>query len=410
MNKHPHTDDHDAVILLSPLAGDPPGPSRIDVALAIVEGRRRRRTRWWASGLAVVAVTATTAAGGTLAFSAVGRPSPAPPRPIASPLPSVTVAAPPAGPLACRVTRLPTDGVRKALVTGGDPSGRWHVGRTYPPSGGASRPLVVWKDGRLADEIRISGEDQTLKDINSLGAAVGFSFDRGARPYAYRAGKTTRLAGGTGRATAINDAGVIVGALGSDVQTRPVRWSSTAARPENLPMPAGAYSGTATDIDEVGNVLGTISMKRTDIGTGYLWLADGTTRLMPMPEVGGRRATEFWVAAMRNGWVAGRAAVETADGTSFGYFRYRIATNRYEPLPVESGMPARVAANGWVIGEALTPVITDNAGTMTVLPTYQQQKGQVDYLISSYSDDGLVVAGYAVGDDLHNLPLLWRCR
>ena len=409
MSRHPDPDELDAVTLLSPLAGEPAGPSRIDVARAMVEGRRRRRTRWWTSGMAVVALTATSAAGGTLAFSAVGRPTPAPPRPIASPAPSIAVAASVAGPRDCTVTRLPTDGIRKALVTGGDPSGRWQVGRTYPPSGGQSRPLVVWKDGQLTDEIKIAGTDQKLEDINSRGEAVGASYDPEAYPYAYRAGKTTRLAGGAGGAAAINDAGVVVGSLGSDIKNRPVRWSSVTARPENLPMPAGASSGAAVDVDEAGNVLGAVSLKGMD-STGYLWLADGSTRLMPMPEVDGRRADMFWATSIRNGWVAGRGVLEAADGTTFAYFRYRIATNSYELLPAASGMPARMAANGWVLGEAELPVITNAAGATTVLPKYPKAKGRQDYIVTSYSDDGLVAAGYAIGEDIQNQPLLWRCR
>jgi len=48
---------------------------------------------------------------------------------------SASKAAAPA--LSCQVTRLPTDGAKKALVTGGDPSGRYLGDRP-------GRPLV-WR-------------------------------------------------------------------------------------------------------------------------------------------------------------------------------------------------------------------------------------------------------------------------
>lgn len=407
----PDDTDQDAVRLLSPLAGEPSGPARIDVARAMAEGGRRRRSRWWASGVAVVAVTATTAAGSTLAFSAIGRPAPVP-RPIASVIPSISAAAVPAGPRDCTVTRLPTGDIRKAVVTGGDPSGRWLVGRTYAPGGGyvAAKPLVVWQDGQLAETIKIPGEDQTLRDINSLGVAVGASFQPDdPYPYAVTGGKATRLAGGAGGAQAINDAGVVVGNLGTDSQISAVRWSSLTEQPEDLPVPEGTKTSSASDIDEAGNILGAIGRKTGDDDT-YLWLADGTGRRLLPPEVDGRKADAFWATSMRDGWVTGRAVIEAADGTSFAFFRYRIADDRYERLPDASGQPARVAANGWVLSEAERPVIIDTTGQTTVLPKYPPAKGRLDYIVSSFSDDGLVAAGYVVGSDLQNQPLLWRCR
>jgi hypothetical protein len=108
--------------------------------------------------------------------------------------------------------------------------------------------------------------------------------------------------------------------------------------------------------------------------------------------------------------VVGQGAVGTPNPTALAFFRYQIATDRYERLPTASGVPTRVAANGWVLGEAELPVITNAAGATTVLPKYPKAKGRQDYLVTSYSDDGLVAAGYAVGEDIQNQPLLWRCR
>lgn len=409
MTNHPDDDERRAIALLSPLAGEPTGPTRIDVARAMRDGRRRRSTRWWASATAVVALTATTAAGGTLAVTALDRPSPRPARPAPTAVPSISVAAPPAGPGNCTVTRLPTNGVKKALVTAGDPTGRWLTGRTYPGNTGPSRPLIVWKDGTVAANPKVSGGDQRLNDINSGGVAVGSSFDPDETPFRYAEGEVTTLRGGAGEATALNDAGVMVGVLGELDDRRPVRWTSATAQPERLPLPDRVLWGQAIDIDEEGNVLGTVGAAR-QIGTGYLWLADGTVRRMPLPKDGDRQATEFWPAAIRNGWVVGRAAFETDESTTFEYYRYSLATNRYEQLASEGGMPAKVAANGWIVGESRRPVITSDAGRTTMLPKYPDEAANPTYLPSSISDDGRVVGGYVIGDDIQNQPLLWRCR
>ncbi|MEV4641615.1 hypothetical protein AB0J80_30150 [Actinoplanes sp. NPDC049548] len=404
-----HTDDERyAVALLRPLAGEPTGPARMDVARAMAEGRRRRRTRWWASATAIVALTATTAAGGTLAVAALDRPAPAP-RTVATPAPSVTAAAPPARPRDCRVTRLPTDGVKKALVTGGDPSGRWHVGRTYPTRGDMSYPLVVWRDGKLAATVEIGGSDQELADINSHGVAVGSSFVPESRPYVYADGKATQLKGGEGAASAINERGVIVGSLGPALEGMPARWTSRTAQPQQLPVPAGTQAGAAIDIDETGTVLGTVEAKGKE-GTGYLWFADGSSRKMPLPDVDGTKADMFWPAAIRDGWVVGSSVIDSAGSRSFKTFRYRIATGRYERLPDDSGRAEKVAANGWVLGTASLPVITSEGGVATVLPQYPKAAENPNYLVSSFSDDGLIAAGYVIGDDVQNQPLLWRCR
>jgi hypothetical protein len=152
-------------------------------------------------------------------------------------------------------------------------------------------------------------------------------------------------------------------------------------------------------------VVGTVSMGGAE-STGYLWLADGSVRPMPLP--GG--ADLFWPAAIRNGWVVGRSVIDTEESRTFVYYRYRIATDRYEELEFDSGMPARVAANGWVVGEAQRPVVTTDAGRTTMLPKYSKLKGAQDYWVESFSDDGLVVGGYSAGGDVDNHPLLWRCR
>jgi hypothetical protein len=400
-----------ATLLLSPLRREPGTPSRIDVAQALAEGRRRRRVRWWAGGTAIIALTATAAGGGTLALGALDRPHPVPsPRLVATASPSVTVAARPAGPAGCTITRLPTDGLNQALVTGGDPSGELLVGRLYPTNGSFHRPLVVWKNGKIADRVEMPGSDQSLDDINSHGVAVGTSFgsDDRQRAYVVRSGKVTALKGGEAGATAINDAGVIVGTVGTALDGQPARWSSATVAPVRLALPSGAATGEASDIDEDGTVLGTIQPKR-GTQTGYLWMPDGTGRRMPLPTVDGAKANYFWPESIRNGWVAGRAGVDdSGGGSTFTAFRYRVDTGRYERVPDSAGMPARVAANGWVAGESLPPTIYSEAGVLH-LPKYPA-KGAVDYYLTSFSEDGLVVGGYVVGDGVQNQPLMWRCR
>ncbi len=411
--------EEEARRLLGPLAGDPLGPSRVDVPRAMAEGRRRRRTRFWATGTAVAALAATSLAGSTLAVGALDSPGPVPiPDVIASgspvPMPRMSLTATPSSPASvppvaglagCTVTRLPTDGVDKAIVSGGDPSGRWFVGRLYP--GDFAYPQVIWKDGRIAAKFRMSGADGLLRDVNRAGQAVGSDFSgEDQRAWIHTGGGLKRLKGGAGHAEAINDAGVVVGGLGKGIASAAVRWDSPTAAPVELKVPDGTKESTAVDVDEDGTILGTVSAETEQ--TGYLWLPDGTTRQMPLPDVDGVRADLFWPESIRNGWVAGRSVVDSSDGSrGFAWFRYRVATNTYERLPDEAGMPDRVAANGWVLGTASEPRIYADGG-VTRLPRYK--KG-TEYQMASYSDDGLIAGGHMTGvGTIENQPLMWRCR
>jgi hypothetical protein len=258
-------------------------------------------------------------------------------------------------------------------------------------------------------------------DINASGAAVGGGSASGRRPSAYRDGSMSTLVGGEGTAKAINDAGVVVGALGPAQQVRPVRWPSTTAQPEQLPLPPGARYGTAVDVDDAGTVIGTVTtdgnpesqmLLPVADGVGYLWLADGSGRPFPLPDVNGRPADRFEPLAIRNGWVVGHGIVQTRDGLTLVPLRYRIDSDHYERVIAPAGMmlPDRVAATGAVPTGGRQPAVIDAAGAITLLPTDPAQGKDANYELTSLSDDGRTAAGGLVGGADGSRPLLWRCR
>jgi hypothetical protein len=398
--------DERAVRLLLPLREEPEGPARIDVPRTMVEGRRRRVLRRWSGGVTLIALTTVAAGGGTLAVSALRDGPPVPqPTATATATPSA-VAAAPAGPTDCTVTRLPTAGARKAVLTAGDPSGRYLAGRTYQT---AITP-IIWKDGQILARPRLTGDDPGFTDINRSGVAVGSAFlGERQQGYVYRDGRVTELDGRDTAPIAINDAGVIVGAIGEVLKEVPVRWDSAGAKATRLPMPAGMRTGRADAVAEDGTVLGRVAKDSSQTESGYLWLPDGTGRMMELPQVEGGRADAFWGESISDGWVAGRAADDRADGSRWLHsLRYRIADGTYQDLPRDV-LPALIAGNGWIAGGAEVPVIMVGSEVVE-MPRYRTLK---EYQISTFSADGRTLGGYStdsVGDQVGNEPLVWTCR
>lgn len=399
-----------AVRLLRPLRDEPEGPARIDVPRAMADGRRRRMLRRWSGGVALVALTSITAGGGTLAVSALRDGTPLPAPTAVTPVTSAAIAAAPpapAAPAGCQVSRLPTDGVKKALVTAGDPSGRYLAGRVYRSSVGT----VIWKDGKILARPQLRGDDPTINDITRAGVAVGSAFvGERQQAYVFRAGKVAELDGRQTEALGINEAGVIVGSVGEVLHTVPARWSAADAPLARLPLPPGYIEGAAAAVAENGTVAGNISQGGTDVPTAYLWSPDGTGHLMPLPTVDGVQATAFWVESINDEWVAGRAVfVEGADGPRrFRPMRYRIADRSHQSLPVH-GYPALLADTGRIlVGQDDGPVVVSGS-EVTELPRYGRLK---EYVISSLSADGRVAAGYTTDSDatgVGNEPLVWTC-
>jgi uncharacterized membrane protein len=414
MKEEDMTEEDRTVRILRTIPDEPPAPSTIDVARTMADGRRRRRVRRWSGGVALAAVTAVAAGGGTVAVAALRDEAPAPvPSPTATATTPATVAAAPAPlPAGCTVTMLPSGGIRQALVTSGDPSGHYLAGRVYPAAGVHT---VLWKDGVLQPRPPMPGADASFDDINSSGVAVGTSF-AGDRQQAYvSAGNVmTRLRGGRAVAAAINDAGRIVGTLGDPVFGGvPVLWPSSGAGPVRLALPAGYPFGAAKAIDEDGTVVGLVAKKARE-GTGYLWRADGTGRPMPLPTVEGQKASYFWPESISKGWIFGRAVRDSHDGgvRTFASYRYSLATNKYEKLPVQLAPPALGAENGWILGATndYRPVII--AGSRVVrLPRYNQMK---EYEVTALSADGKVAAGYTTDttdtEGVANRPIVWSCH
>jgi len=386
--------DEYGTTLLRPLAGEPAGPPRIDLPRAMREGRRLRRRRWGSGIAALLATLAAVLVGSNLLL--------APAAPAPTPTPKPTLPPDPVVPAACTVSPLPDGGHRSVAVTGGDSTGRWHVG-TATPNAGDKGPMLIWHDGKLVAQIAPPNGDARLHDINSSGVAVGSNnSDWDTYPFVYRNGKIERLKGGRGVASAINDAGEIVGTIGVN-NRHPVRWKTADAEPETLPMPPGATIQFVLDVAPDGTISG---MYLSDT---FVWSPDGKVRKLTPPTPDGifRPGSE----SFGFGWLYGVSL-------QAGVYRYEPHTGTWQHL-TDAGHKAQFPGTGsgdaQVSGKDELSVFVGRQVLRLGRNPIKDQPGNYSFEITTISADGHVVAAFA--NSLHENPaaqpdrsFIWRCR
>lgn len=427
--------DDDAAVLLRTLDCEPRTPSTIDIERAVRDGRRRARRRLTAQAGSAVVAAALVIAGGTVAVlvrtggqdnanpdvsptqggsSAAASPSG---RASAPPSASAPVQGPvPAAPTKCTLSLLPIpDGVRMAIVTGADPTGRLILGRSYPGSG--SHQVLLWRDGRV-QKVPLDGDDQSLTDINTAGLAVGGTFrpnpgggEDNLRqvPVAYLPdGRLVNLADNAadGSAHAVNEAGAIVGELGR----RPVRWASAQGAVENLPLPPGASLGQASDIDEDGTIVGFVEFGNSG-ERPYVWFADGTHRELPVPANAGeqdtRKQTFVRAYGIRNGWVTGIMDVVSKASA----VRWNVYTGEVKVFPEFLIRASMANVHGWQVGtdQQGRAILLTPAGVVVLPDLSRHEAGNLKNIATTVSDDGRTIGGQS--DDSGDVirAVVWRC-
>lgn len=430
------TDDEYLIRLLRLFDDEPSRPTRVDLIRAIAEARRRRRTRRIVGAGGAAALTMVMVAALPATFQGI-RPGqgdqPAGNAAASAPTASLTTAAsagvpatgdpakpvlgaPAASPVAtvppptsCAVEPLPVPGRHPmSLVTGADPSGRFLLGRSYPPKGTGSYPILIWDNGK-ATVVKVPGDDQSLTDATSTGTVVGSGWSaKGPLPYLVRDGQVTRLkSNGVAQARAINEAGQIVGSQGD---RRPVIWPSVDAAPVELRLPGPGWRGEAIDIDEDGTVVGVVTADGGSTEQAQIWYPDGTGKLLDRPEVNGERVASFRPQTIRNGWVTGLAGSGTTKEQEYIPVRLHLRSNQFVGFPRNQVWPQRGNAQGWVVGS--TPdgaaLLTD-AGTV-VLPALDNRRHAVANLGWTVSDDGRTIGGQSDSAKGDPQAVRWRCR
>jgi hypothetical protein len=211
-----------------------------------------------------------------------------------------------------------------------------------------------------------------------------------------------------GEASAINDAGAIVGESATDGA---VVWPSATAKPFRLPTPAASKGASATDIDEDGTVVGNLPLD-----VPYVWFADGTHRELPLPTIDGETAAGARVFTIRNGWATG-VADASVDGRKYGSgaahaVRWNVRTGEARVFGQLEIRASTANAQGWQVGtdkQGRAVLVTDSA--TVVLPDLAvHTPGNLDNIPNALSDDGRTIAGQS-DDKTHTIQaVVWRCQ
>lgn len=387
---------------------------------ALELGRRRRNTRRLAGVGGIAAVVALSILG------AVSLPTATDPIPLTpSPSTAISPSPPPAVTVAACVPRqlpVPKGYPAKSVVTGGDPTGRYLVGRAYP--GDARDRLLIWDDGRVKAFDQL-GDDTDLHDVSSTGIAVGYGYDTAGKALAviYREGRLSRLKGVDATAIAVNASGVVAGTF----QGRPAVWRSPDAGPVRLPVPEGMDMMWVTGVDADGTVSGRLGVyppapaRHGSAPTplawerAVIWGPDGTMRELPVPaSIDGRPVAQSAALDIHDGWVGGWLITGTTDDDRRQYVaRWNLATGEVtwfpsarRAYPVSAsgiGIDARSEGRSTMVLPQGTVPLPDVKGA--VVDSAEQPD------IRSVSADGRIIAGYqsVSGGEGLIVAVAWHC-
>jgi hypothetical protein len=432
--------DDDGHHLLAPLALDEPRtPAAVDVEAAIRTGQRRHRAHGFAVAGTVAAVAAvlvavpvaidatrhpgtptpdrstTSAFDPGAAHRALPKPTKIPAFPLSmSATPRAALATPPA---TCVARVLPaTHGFTAAVVTDGDPSGKYLAGYQYADvgDGGLGQYGVLWTDGKLTT-LKESGTDESVS-VNSHGVVVGSGVDveHGKSvqvAWEYVNGKVTTLHSSLGsyKVADINDSGQILAVPVPTVIDGPTPAPATPAAPvvidgrsvRKLASVDGDGQMFEGSIDEDGTVVGMVAQT----GRAYVWSPDGRVR-----ELTGA-GTGMDVQSIHDGWVTGGSGNGNPDEPGL-YTAERWDLRNAAGSVVSNfstGMNAAINSSGWIVGMSGPKPAVYWGAHVTVLPQPPGGNGDAGSNATSISDDGHVIGGQTnLGNKV--VPVEWRCH
>jgi uncharacterized membrane protein len=316
---------------------------------------------------------------------------------------AVPAKAPAPGSCAAQRLPVPKDSV-SSIVSGGDRSGRFLLGRSTDAAG--AETSLIWRDGDLVTTVKVPGAKGALTGVNAAGDAVASSLDANGVKQAHvlRGGKFTQLTGGVQgtAALAINDQGTVVGwRKPYEENPQAVVWAAGKNKPTDLKSIIG--HGGAIAIDTDGTIIGLLFYP-AEAYFGFMWRPDGTSVRLPTVREGANEHI-LWPTSIANGIVTGRLGNEEGLPAT-----YNIKSGVTTVIKEKVGKGA-VNREGSFAGRTANglAVVTPNGRTALALPM-GANAASAQTQIKTLSDDGLVVGGQYTDEQGKTRALRWYCR
>ncbi|MFC0505369.1 hypothetical protein [Micromonospora costi] len=244
----------------------------------------------------------------------------------------------------CTISTLPypVDAYR-ATADAIDPTGQFVAGSGLRVTDTGNQPLLlIWARGALTTVE--SPIVDTVADVNASGVVIGNGYGDGTGlPWRYRGGTVEPLPlppSGGAHATAINQAGDIVGSSQDPQTGESVALLWPAARPGTVEVLDAPVDAVAEGINDDGTIVGTAGA--FDQWTTWLRRPGGTVQPLSVP---GARITVAVAAAGR--WAVGHADL---GGTSTTNVRWNLRTGSYTRLSADVPWLEDVNARGVAVG------------------------------------------------------------
>lgn len=327
-------------------------------------------------------------------------------------LPVQGAAAAETGAPTCEMATLPIpDGQLFTFTTGMSDDGSAVVYRGYPTDGGYERFPMMYIFGE-AHAVPIPGEDQEVSDVNSTGFGSGSTYiDGRVLPYIVQEGKVAQLSWEDGgEANGVNEHNDVVGARGQYPQV-PVFAPGFQGTVIDLPLPEGAGSGSASEINDEGVIVGHYEDAEGDF-VPYWWDADLNGAPLPMPEGVDPGEAHAYASDIQGDWASGFLSAPGLDAVGVVW---NLAEGTAHLTDLEGR--ATVNAKGTVAGDLYPSAAFQTfGGEVVTLPGVAEPSDdhfgdQADQI----SADGTTIAGSVyVGRDENDRHLLnavvWTCE
>jgi uncharacterized membrane protein len=289
----------------------------------------------------------------------------------------------------------------------------------YGTDGLGSMDGLLWQDGQVQRMPTPGPGTSRPYDVNRSGTVVATWLptpDSGSEsfPYLWRNGTITRLAlpaGATSAgATAINDAGDVIGGATVNGALQGVRWSAASPNTPVLLGSAGNVNAYLNDISDRGAFVG----RSQDGGYGRIRRAVGgtTSPARPLQDLPGLSTSAPSTAAATEGtWVVGTGRpAGSSEVQPVGL--YVNATRSSTPqILAGGGTPASVNSAGLIVGNG-SATIRSNATAWTTTRRWTLPHLFTATTATSHAqdvmEDGTVIGYGGQGAD-DTVPVAWNC-